>query len=386
MKKIFLLFIIFYFSKKIFRLPKKVDILIYDNFDNEIYLNLFSKHKIGQLDIRFKEINIIIFFRCIFKNGFKNIIFNYSIDYIRYSQPKIVITLVDTHINFYKFKNFISGVKFISVQHAYRSISHPDLFQDIMLNNINNLKCDYLFCFGQKVAEFYRKFIKCESIVIGSLRNNAYINLYKKKLSKKKTIGFISQYRSANYERGHNYISGTKRSEFYKSEYKILPLLSNFCKVNNYDLCIIGCSIQGSDNEFQFYKSILKNNDFFFLKTKGYKDSYYNSEFCDIIVFIDSTLGYEMLGRGKKSICIHSRPSFYKVENKFGWPSNCSNRGFFWTNNNCENEVMRIINNVNNCDFNKWQKQIQFIRKEIMFFDKNNTILKRKINTILQVK
>ena len=47
---------------------------------------------------------------------------------------------------------------------------------------------------------------------------------------------------------------------------------------------------------------------------------------------------------------------------------------------------MRIINNVNNCDFKEWQKQIQFIQKEIIFFNKNNTILKKKINTILQSK
>lgn len=387
MKKIHLLFDIIFKSKKIYNRPKKCDILIYDAVHPEIFLDLFSKYKIDELNIRLeKKINLLIFVITIFKYGFKNIIFNYAKEHIVQSKPKIVITLTDTDLNFYKFKKFFSKIIFISVQYAYRRIHYPDIFPSIINNKIQDLECDYIFCFGKKVSEIYKKLIKCETIIIGSLRNNSYLNFSKEKKDKKR-VGFISQFREKNLNRGINHISGINRDDFYIPEKKTIPLVENFCKKNNYDLYIIGASLAKNNNEYHFFKSIIGTDDgFTYLKPSSYENSYMNASNCDIIVFIDSTLGYEMLARGKRAICVHSRPTFYKVENNFGWPAACKKKGFFWTDENNFNEILRILENVNKCSDSIWINHSQFVNNEIISFNKHNSILLEKIDEILQNK
>ena len=93
-----------------------------------------------------------------------------------------------------------------------------------------------------------------------------------------------------------------------------------------------------------------------------------------------------MLARGKRAICIHSRPSFYNVENKFGWPSSCEKKGFFWTDENNFNETLRIFQNADECSDSIWEKSSKLVNDEIISFNKYNSILLKKIDEILQNK
>ena len=82
MKKLKLLLHIIFFSKKYFKKPNKVQILLFDNIHQDIFENFLKDKSFDGFDIRFKEINIIILIKAIFYKGFRNILYNYSVKYI----------------------------------------------------------------------------------------------------------------------------------------------------------------------------------------------------------------------------------------------------------------------------------------------------------------
>ena len=115
------------------------------------------------------EINIIILLKTIIFKGIKNILYNYSLEYIKIVNPKIVINFLDTRIDFYKLKKNFKNMKFVSIQFAYRANKYPDIFQTLKLIKKKNLTCDYTFCFSNSVGKEYLKYIDTKIISLGSL-------------------------------------------------------------------------------------------------------------------------------------------------------------------------------------------------------------------------
>ena len=66
------------------------------------------------------------------------------------------------------------------------------------------------------------------------------------------------------------------------------------------------------------------------------------------IMFIDSTLGYEAISRGK-IISIPCRMKNKKIYHPFGYPTFSTKKsGFFYTNSRNEKNILKIIKNVYN--------------------------------------
>ena len=87
---------------------------------------------ISDLDLRFKEIYLLVLIKVILKKGFKkDILFNYTLEFIRYVKPKLVLSFTDADLKFYELKNFFPEIKFICIQIGYRSINNPDLFSKL---------------------------------------------------------------------------------------------------------------------------------------------------------------------------------------------------------------------------------------------------------------
>ena len=376
MKKLKLLIHIIFFSKKFFKKPKKVQILLFDNIHQEIFENFFKNRSFDGFDIRFNEINLIILIKAIFHKGFRNILYNYSVQYIKAVDPEIVINFLDTRIDFYKLKKNFKKIKFISIQFAYRANKYPDIFQTLSQKKIGNLKCDHLFCFSKYVGKEYSKFIDTNIISLGSFRNNNYFPKFKKQSYKlKRRICFISQFRRQNSDRGLEQINKIDREEFYLPEKISLPIIQKLSVENNYEFGIIGCSKNNDNLEIDFFKGILKNNNFNFLKLKNDDDSYNNCYESEILVFIDSTLGYESISSGKKAISINSRKPYFDVNTGFGWPYLNDLKGDYWTNEHTLSEIKRIFSYIIKVSKNEWDTEVKKFRENILNFDENNSQL-----------
>ena len=133
-----------YKTKFIFNNPKKEKIIFYDSSvfssHSEKFIEPYlDKNHVVNLDIRFKEIYFFILIKAIIKKGFNDIMFNYSCEFIRYVNPKLVFNFLDSDIKFYQFKHKFKDIKFLSFQTSYRSINNPDLFSKFYTQKLKNL-------------------------------------------------------------------------------------------------------------------------------------------------------------------------------------------------------------------------------------------------------
>ena len=99
-----------------FEAIKKKKILIYKDFFSQKY----SKKKCNVFNYP-KELNILIFFKTLLKHGLKVNYLNYLTQYIKSTDPDIILTSIDNDINFYKLKKKFKKKIFIVVQNGFRS-------------------------------------------------------------------------------------------------------------------------------------------------------------------------------------------------------------------------------------------------------------------------
>ena len=403
MKKIHSILLFILNSKFVFKKPKPVDILIYDRIFSEyieLYLKPFS-HDV--LQIRGQSLNLFILFKLIFKFPTKNFLHEYIKMHIETVKPKIIITGNDNDIKFFKLKNQIKNINFktIAIQNGYRTLTAPDIINYYKDFKDKDLLADYFLCFNDEVGKLYQKLFNCKSLTIGSFLNN--INFKNKKQKKqKKKLFWVSQYR---YIKNHkdmidesnltknqkiNFINYNIK-EFYDVEKKILPLIFDFCKKNEIEFGIISSCLQQNtlsiQHEKEFYEKILINKNWKMSKNeKKNKLSVYSflDKEVDYLVHAESTLGYESLSRGIRTITFLSRKSNYSDQKyKFGWPNNFELTGKIWSNKDNELEVERLLEYIFLTNDKEWTTYLNTIKDKVMYADKDNQIFQSLIKDLM---
>tara|TARA_Y100000590_G_scaffold468851_1_gene653468 strand:- start:14652 stop:15821 length:1170 start_codon:yes stop_codon:yes gene_type:complete len=373
------------------RKPPKKNIVFFDiNHANFIASKLKIKpDQYTTICSRLERINIYIFIKSLFSNyfNFKFNLFNYYLEFIKYTNAKIVITFTDNNIIFYKFKQYLPHVKFISVQNGHRS-ENRDWFLTLNKNSNfkKNLKSDIYFTSNKEYGNKINQYINCQIKPIGFFRNNF---VSKKTTQKKKTILFISQFRrkekvfemlkDANPEVE---INQQLIDDTYLVEKKLLPLINQYCVFKKYSFFILGVATKNYKDEKNFYKSIINSNNWKFLKKIKFPKNYRLLDKFENIVFIDSTLGYEAIARDKKVAVFSSRKLNRNGKfEKFGWPLKMKSKGFFYSNSCNYSEVKRVLDNVTNYSDQKWKMKILPKLSKLRYFDMNNTLLKKELRS-----
>ena len=130
--------------------------------------------RISFLSTRKERINLFIVFKTFLEFKFKY--FDYIINFIKFVNPKILITSIDNNKEFYRIKNFIPHLITIFFQGGHRTGGNGDIFQILEEKNIGKYKKKYqvdLMCvFNQMTSNFYKKFISGNTYVSGSIKNN----------------------------------------------------------------------------------------------------------------------------------------------------------------------------------------------------------------------
>ncbi|MDI7158240.1 hypothetical protein QMM53_17170 [Leptospira santarosai] len=205
------------------------------------------------------------------------------------------------------------------------------------MNRKENYNVDYMLTFGSDIGEKYSQYVKGKFVPIGSFKNNIISKKNRKSL-KNDVVVFISQYISPPKKNGEPFFlepNGSKYywEQFYEAEYLLLPFLKEYCFNKNFSIKICGRSKTYDANEFNFYKSFFEGLDWSMATYDTPTSSYELIDSANLIVFIDSTLGYEALARGIKTAAFPIRCRSLKNESyKFGWPGYFSDHGPFCTN------------------------------------------------------
>ena len=366
-------------AKYKFVAPEKKKILFFDTVQVLLFTKLFkfNKKNYTSVDTRLEQINLFIFFKTVIKSIFlnkklSNLLFNYYLEYIKYVKPKVVITLIDNNVLFYKFKNYLPHTKFLSVQFGHRT-EHRDLLTVIKKLKLSKkyLKSDIYFTFNKAYGNLISKYINCKAITIGSIKNN-FIPI--QNIKNKNTLLFISQFRSQFKDSNNN---------FFFTEKKLLPKIYIYCKKNKIKLNILGTSLKEPLDEKSYYTKILNSNNWNFLKRNSINNYSVVDKF-ENIIFIDSTLGYEAAARGKKIAVFSSRRIIKKAPPElFAWPNKMKKKDFYYSDTPSVNEIKRVLNNVTKCSEKKWEEKFLPRLKSICPYIKNNKNFREKINKII---
>ena len=369
---------------KVWILPKKTDILIYDCVGSEIILQYLEGKNRSIFPVRGESINMPCFFLALITLNFwkKNSFVEYSVSYIKKVQPKLVITFIDNNPNFYVLSKRLSFCKTVFLQNGSRS-EFADIFDTLVKNPAYQV--DYMFVHGKEIGRHYQNYISGDAIPIGSLKNNHYV---KKRPSEKFGIIFISSWRKKSDNKNYFYKDPAGKDVswdlFYSAEARILEFLDLWCFYNNKTLIICGCEIKETSLEERYFQSLLLKCNWKYIKKTNSSSSYDLIDKGEIVATIDSTLGYESLGRGNKTVFFSSRGSAIDSNAaRFGWPLLLPEDGPFWSNSSNASNLEKVMDYVASISDEEWMAISRPYASKLMLFDEGNNIFRDFLNTAI---
>ena len=384
--KIILFFKVFILAPKVWRKPNKANILIYDACGADFLLPYFQGRNVDILYVRGESINLHCLFQSFFKKAFWSgkCLKSYLDCYIEAVSPVLAVTLIDNSYAFYGLSKAFPNVKTILVQNGVR-----DNWLDLIANN-TNYHVDYMCVFGYYVGKYYNKHISGNIIPIGSFKNNEIEKV--KKAKDTDNILFISQWLNKPKTKEPFYFDYKGLpiywEDFFEAETSLLNFLSDWCFVNNKKLVICGREKVKDSSEYEFYIDKLSNSkcSWKFIPRKDHQNSYKLLDSSQIVVSIDSTLGYESISRGNKTAIFSIRGSYIGNNfRKFGWPNVFPENGPFWTNSKARLgfHLASIMDLLNKSNPEEWNKIYQPYAEKLMQHDPKNEIFRKLINKIL---
>lgn len=365
------LLILIFLSKKIFKKPLSKDILIVNKDLSDFPISYF-KNTTECLDTRFhmrpnQDLNLYVLIKCIIK--FKFSFFSYICEYIRCVNPKILLTLIDNDLLFYKLKKIFPDIQTIMIQNATRTLQDTDILSNIKKLKTLSLKVDYYFCFNEKIGSIFRSFLDCKVVPIGSFRSNF------SRIKKSKKIYdflFISSFRAHETIRKEEWIFFRNLEKYLISKKK--------------KLYILGSTIKISD-EVAYYKKMLRKIKFVIIERNNKRKTYDILDKSKIIINTESTAGYEALSRSNKVAFFNIRGNRIPFNSiNFGWPYSFKKKGIFWTNKNNYKELKRVMDYLNNVSYQKFFTKSKTIREIVMKSDPGNKIVRSYIPKLIDQK
>ena len=365
--------ILFIKSKKIFKFPDRNNFLIYDFKGFPVVNSVLKLTKYSIFYNRFEKIYFWFFIISLVYYLFskKNLSYFYKKFFFDCVSPKIILTYIDNNPGFFEIKKIYPLAKTISIQNGLRI----NLDKDFSKKKI--FYADVICVWNKYYKKLYEKKLKGKIVEIGSFKSN-HVKIFKNKIKNK--VIFISNFRNSKSE-NEIFLSKNKKKiiwkEYFNSEKKLLPIIEEELKKNKKKLYILGST--NLKEEKNFYKKILKYN-FSFIKNNSNFGAYKQLDQSELVIAIDSALGYESLSRLNKTIFFSIRYSELSMPSlKFGFPKIFKDSGFFWTNYFIKDQIKKIINKNLKINIRNWRKKNFNKFYDLMPYDYKNKIYKQEL-------
>lgn len=234
------------------------------------------------------------------------VIYEYAV--LKIIKPKIITTFVDNSSRFNLLSRLLTSIRFMGVQNGYRATEIKEMSNYLCLTE--------LFCFGRETKDNYLKY-GCDVgryHIIGSLKDG----LYREQIQpitdgQRYDICFISQYRPSRFEESMPMLRENTEN--------ILNLLIRFSKEQGKTICIAGsCKPSEAKLEENYYRNAMEDALYDFICNDEYKYSSYSLiDRSEVSVTVNSTVGIESVGRGKKVLfCNLSDDKYYNLPSHIG--------------------------------------------------------------------
>ena len=363
--------------------PQK-KIILFDNYTFSNLRDLLKNKDYITLDTSLNKLNLRIIIKLILKFKLKTA--NYFSEIIKEINPKLVLTIIDQNSNFWRLKKIVNNnnIKFVIIQNGWRE----DPFVDIN-NGYEDLSVDEAFVFNSFMGDLYKKKLKCNYFKLGSVKNNFYFNDDGSNKIKD-SILFINQINP--FKKNIEEITFTRLnknyswSQFYEADFLLLDYIKNYCDKNNLKLFLLGRNNRNKENEKKILYNYLKYKNVSYIENLSVMSAYEQVSNFDLVINLDSTLGYEVLIKSTIKMCCFSiRGSILNLESNdmnFGWPGHFEDDGFFWSNKYDEKKFDIIMKNNLRIDINKWREKNKKINESLMSYSENNQILNEYISKV----
>ena len=367
-------------SKKKFRFPKKNDVLLYDDHGIDLMKILFSKNDFSILNTRKEIIHLPILIICLLNFKFK--LDDYFFYFIRYVDPKIIVTHNDNYISFYNLARRFKNKKFIAIQRSVRSY-HNDIYSffknNFKINGTTKFSIEKFFIYNKQTQKEFNKYVDADFEVIGS----AIANNNKSKIKTNEVISWVSNYVRTTNDKSIFY-TGTGdvlKEDIKLKSIKLVEVINNFCKSRKLKFNILAKMnplVDGPElvaQEKKFYEGFLSNERFNLIENK-HRDNFKELDRSAIVIGEVSNLLYESIFRGNKTFFLNLYPD-HKILNtkRFGYLSGYPSIGPFWANST-SSSIEESLDKILKMTKDQWENTINTYNPELIYFDENNSKLK----------
>jgi surface carbohydrate biosynthesis protein len=348
-------------------------VLIFDACNQDILLNYLGPWHPEMLHVRGEQVNMRLLLSAFFKGG--RVVDAYVDCFIEKVKPNLIVTFIDNNWHFYTISKRHPEVKTLFVQNGWRDY-HNDIFEK--LENLNpsvldKFFVDYMLLFGPVVGEKYARYLKGDIVSAGSAKNNL---LRREMLPQRGVLAFVSQYSEDGAYIGEKFYT----SEDYSGQFDrlIIQSLIRYAESQNKRFVIIPRNPKGTElrlREEAYFNSIIASEPEY-LYAKGFYPGYPAVDLAEVVVSVDSTLGYESIARGNKTAIFSIRSSLPGVfpSYSYGWPADFPDEGPFWTNNPDPDSFVRILDYLFEVDDVQWRQDLKDTNfSSLMVYDPENS-------------
>lgn len=369
--------------KKTWRWPGRADVLIFDVGRNPGYdqglEELLRPYAVESLPLMDLEVNVPVLLASLFRRGSRS---NAYYDcYMARVAPRLVLTYVDNHTDFYSFAVRNPRVKTMFIQNGTRGY-FADVFEVLDKKPPAEIsKVDYMLTFGSRVGAEYEKYVSGKVVPIGSFRNNL-VPVRRQKV--KGTLAFISQYRDiSGFDMGGVFYSFQQFWE--QADRLIIPFLVEYAKARGKTFHIVPCTGHYKDpvlleKEKQYYNGIV-GHECEFSEWAWHGSSYEVIDSTEVAVAIDTSMGLEATARGTKAAIFSIRSTLLGLNEppflNYGWPGCYPDEGPFWTNRPDIASFRRILDHLFAVSDEEWRAEVKGQGFwELMQYDPGNSKLR----------
>lgn len=357
------IFLAIFISRKRFLLPKKNNLVLLDSYsENIIKKYIFNNKAYLLLDLKQREIYVLIFFVSIFylhKYGK----YAYEVCFLKYINPKVAITYIDNNYYYFNIFRHLKNIKLIFIQNGNISSNRYEI------NNIpvEYRKLDNYFVLNYLSKVFFQKYcnIKSNFILAGSQYANAQKKINLSRITNEITL--VSTFRKKN-----NY-----EYEFYNN-FHIKPLIfiKNFLKIfllkNKIKFSIL--LVSNDHEEKIFYRKIFDNIRIKFIENdrNNIERNIFAKLKTNSVYIGDSKFLTECITLGYKVMFISTRGHYTNdITYSFGWPLQFRRYGDFWLNYPNRTKANEILSNLIELDMDEWNNILTKFKK-YYFYDFQN--------------
>lgn len=376
--------LLFIAAEKKWGFPKKNKILVVDDAGSQ----KLSKCVLGHTNFTILHIRQELYYLPILlislTKFFKYRFTSYSVAFIKYVNPNLVITFIDNNIGVPKIMSNFNDCKFVMIMNGRR---HKTFLEEY--NNLKKYKIDKYFVFGEDFRNEVKNKIP-NTVVSGSIIANSLFNITG--FNKVKKVQYMSLWQKGYYDKNNKLLKEFRDLDntFYQPTTKYtLEIIKEFCQQNSLALEIIPRT--NSKFEEKYYAEMI--DSFTYKKRPDNEDSIYHSynQLSDDAFAVGCTTTFlmECFGIGYRTGFLTFRQHIIPkdhLENfrcvQWSWPKNTNDHGFFWSNVKEKKYIFNVLNNLLKVNELDWKKIILPFKYGLMHHDPGNKIIKNYLKSL----